>query len=623
MKAQRWDKIITLWLKILHINPESGTEICLPNSRSFSVSDGSGDSITYELIGTISFLHDKEHFTSKILIGNTTFHYDDLKNRGSLVAAGSVELISSLDPTVVLWVYHRTSKLAQSSKPFADVVSTYNAAAIADASRERSPPINVDNNDNPPEPPIGAPPGGQDSISRIPPPLIPNPVIPSGAAGLAPFPLDLSTPLGAPLPEVPPPIIEWKDELIGEYLMFKTGPGSSFYPAHLERVTSTGEVQVKWYQDNIYERRELPLESEFLATKQECANIAVLIAEETYDRGNVGLIKWPPRLAEDARELYTYENPEISDPLFHARESVLDIVIGSPSASHPIRPDYEQWMASGGELRDARRASDFGSMFYSAQILPGDASLIEPHTDYIMQQILPDIPADTEADTPTAVSETLRRRVTTLAPILFELLILRIYLCCSAADDLQIYWLTRSFDKDERKKLVADDPMYLAKTGYIHRYMTEPELALQAAQERTDQLIPPKWCKIGRRVSKAAAGRIPANFIFARILNGMGEEYVWHDNTPTGIPAQEDALNFPPSSPFSQLPIEVLPMDQQHSPAPELTSKTPETLKRKFNGSLGPGVKSGTLGSGEVEAERPAKLRRSARNQSKALQRIT
>ncbi|KAJ6590742.1 hypothetical protein B0H10DRAFT_1961014 [Mycena sp. CBHHK59/15] len=242
---------------------------------------------------------------------------------------------------------------------------------------------------------------------------------------------------------------------------------------------------------------------------------------------------------------------------------------------------------------------------------------------HLLRQILPNIPADTEADTPTAVSETLRRRVTTLAPILFELLILRIYLCCSAADDLQIYWLTRSFDKNERKKLVADDPMYLAKTGYIHRYMTEPELALQAAQERTDQLIPPKWCKIGRRVSKAAAGRIPANFIFARILNGMGEEYVWHDNAPTGIPAQEDTLNFPPSSPLSQPPIEVLPTDQQHSPAPELTSKTPETLKRKFNGSLGPGVKSGTLGSGEVEAERPAKLRHSARNQSKALRRIT
>ncbi|KAJ6607044.1 hypothetical protein B0H10DRAFT_1956579 [Mycena sp. CBHHK59/15] len=126
-------------------------------------------------------------------------------------------------------------------------------------------------------------------------------------------------------------------------------------------------------------------------------------------------------------------------------------------------------MASGGELRDARRASNFDSMFYSAQILPGDASLIEPHTDYIMRQILPDIPADTEADTPTAVSETLRRRVTTLAPILFELLILRIYLRCSAADDLQIYWLTRSFDMDKRKKLVADDPMYFAKTGYIHR----------------------------------------------------------------------------------------------------------------------------------------------------------
>ncbi|KAJ6618564.1 hypothetical protein B0H10DRAFT_1947415 [Mycena sp. CBHHK59/15] len=101
------------------------------------------------------------------------------------------------------------------------------------------------------------------------------------------------------------PVIEWKDELIGEYLMFKTGPGSSFYPACLERVTSTGEVQVKWYRDNIYERRELPLESEFLATKQECANIAVLIAEETYD--TAGLL-----LHETAREISEGVTPELT-----------------------------------------------------------------------------------------------------------------------------------------------------------------------------------------------------------------------------------------------------------------------------------------------------------------------
>ncbi|KAJ7112759.1 hypothetical protein C8R43DRAFT_903545, partial [Mycena crocata] len=116
-------EIETLWPKVLQINPESGTELRLPIDRSFSIDDGSGGQITYELIGSTSFDFPRKHWTSNVLIGGTTFHYDDLVQRGSLVAQGPADLISTPDSRAVLLIYHRTSTSAKVRMNYSCIVT--------------------------------------------------------------------------------------------------------------------------------------------------------------------------------------------------------------------------------------------------------------------------------------------------------------------------------------------------------------------------------------------------------------------------------------------------------------------------------------------------------------------
>ncbi|KAJ6535381.1 hypothetical protein DFH09DRAFT_1091717 [Mycena vulgaris] len=160
--------IDTLWPKILQINPECGTEPRLPIDRTFSI-DGADGLITYELTGTVSFDAPRKHWTSKILIGDTTFHYDDLVLGGSLVAQGPADLISTPDRRAVLWIYHRSSKFAESTTPLLDVVSKYDAASEIDASRPRRSPSVIRDSASP-------------KLLQDPPPPNPGPpVIPEGS----------------------------------------------------------------------------------------------------------------------------------------------------------------------------------------------------------------------------------------------------------------------------------------------------------------------------------------------------------------------------------------------------------------------------------------------------------
>ena len=162
-------------------------------------------------------------------------------------------------------------------------------------------------------------------------------------------------------------------------------------------------------------------------------------------KGNVGLIKWPYRLTEDAGELHQYTNPEISNALFHARQSVIEIITGQ--LVHPILPDFDLWMAGSEALKQEKHANDFAEKFFNARILPGDAFLIDPHTEHVSQVICSGMsPANDAFD---GISMDMRRRVTLLAPLLFQLVILRIYLRRSSVDDEQIYFLTRTFSKAE------------------------------------------------------------------------------------------------------------------------------------------------------------------------------
>ncbi|KAJ6569381.1 hypothetical protein B0H19DRAFT_1066129 [Mycena capillaripes] len=626
------DAIDTIWPKILHINPETGVYGRLPIARSLSIDDGLGKSILYELIGTISFDAKRSHWTSKFLIDDIAFDYDDLAG-GSLAARGPSEFITIPDRTAVLWAYHRTSDVTESRRPFQETVVAYETAYLKDLSRPLTPPIEID---TPKIPKLGLP-----STSAPPSaPQLPKPK-PIPSYNLAPFPIG-----GPPLPSLlldpsewcsechqicdhalgsapvvkctecafqyhvqcasdaspylepdwdawvctrcqvfdPTPAPVWSDALMGTYVMFQTRPQSSFYPARVAGLTSSSAVRMEWYPDNIYTRAERPLESEFVTTQQDCASKAAL-DDLTYNSNNVGLIKWPSRLAEDAEELHGYMNPELSQALLGARKSVIGIIVGT--VSHPIGPDYDQWMKSAGELKQEKRASGFSHTFFNTRILPGDASLIEPHTEYVLKTIQLHVGLEGDGDHDAdGLSMEMRRRVITLAPILFQLVIFRIYLGRSSTDDVQIYFLTRVFNKQELEEIAAGDPLSDAKRGKVVRNLTVPEIVLQSAETPSEDGMLYKWCKIGTRTTKAANARIPASFALANAFDARGQVYLWMaSNIPGILDEPVDSLldvQIPvASSSLSELPIEVeMELDQLVEKTSPLTDET-DNRKRK------------------------------------------
>jgi hypothetical protein len=103
--------IETRWPRILHINPDTGSQPALPMTRAFTVSDGTGNSVGYRLVGTMSFDSDRQHYTAKIMIDDQSFRYDGMYRGGALVPLGSLDMMCVPDSSAVMWVYHRTSSI--------------------------------------------------------------------------------------------------------------------------------------------------------------------------------------------------------------------------------------------------------------------------------------------------------------------------------------------------------------------------------------------------------------------------------------------------------------------------------------------------------------------------------
>ncbi|KAF8142739.1 hypothetical protein K438DRAFT_1784448 [Mycena galopus ATCC 62051] len=150
----------------------------------------------------------------------------------------------------------------------------------------------------------------------------------------------------------------------------------------------------------------------------------------------------------------------------------------------------------------------------------------------------------------------------------FQLVILRIYLRRSPADDEQIYFLTRIFDKSELKKINTNDPLLGAKRGKVIRNKTVPEIVMNTPEtsSSTNEIIPYRWCKMGIRISKAAAPRIPPKFVLANAFDALGGDYIWSSSDTRGIFVQLTAPSI--KSPFSS-PLSALPPEMDVEPAPE------------------------------------------------------
>ncbi|KAJ7815698.1 hypothetical protein B0H14DRAFT_3475959 [Mycena olivaceomarginata] len=260
---------------------------------------------------------------------------------------------------------------------------------------------------------------------------------------------------------------------------------------------------------------------------------------------------------EDASELYGYTNPAISAALTESRQFVIDIILatGTNCAVHPIIADYQNWMLDAPQSKETRHADDFARTFSSMQILPGDASLINVHGTFVLGVVAAKIPESFEGS-----PESFRQRAMVLASILFQLVILRLYLRRPNQDDVQIYFLARNFTRQELQNITADDPFAEAKRGKVTRHLTVPEAVLQAPEDSSgDQPIPLHFCKTDILVRKTAAARIPAGFWLATAYRCQGQEYSWELTDPISRKEMETpSVAFLPhergSSPLSDAP---------------------------------------------------------------------
>ncbi|KAJ7207665.1 hypothetical protein C8J57DRAFT_1258053 [Mycena rebaudengoi] len=553
--------IETTWPQILQVNPNTYSAAHLPVPRSFTIANGSDAPVTYELVGTISYVH--------------VFAYDDL--RGYLVPSSGIGTTLAPDPTHVLLTYNRSSDQATQVNDF---LLHYETAKIRYASRpaeaysvqstpvpERPPPPL----EPPPPPPPATPPALPPPPAQSPPPSYKmcsgyRQVCDMEPNGVDTIQCDLCrgwshrdcTNVGSfegtnivwncprCIYDDPDAPAIWTDDIIGKFLMFNIADanGGNYYPAKVMGLSTTGQVLLEWYTGNIYVQGQRPAEKQFTASREECANIYQADPDLNYSSHNTGKIKWPYRLTEGAAQIFPddFSHPEISIALTLAQDNVLEIILGS--RPHPLQSDYDGWMLE--SRRPEAQANAFLEKF-SRNLLSGDASLIEPHADVVFKSLLPDVAAT--PGVPAALSTTLRLRATTFVALLFELVILRLYLNRSAAEDLAVYFLARKYTLQELRNISADDPFFLEKSGKVIRHLTDPERVLQAAEGAGTEQIPQLWCRIRTCVSRAAAG-IPPDLVLASAYSTNGEPYIWKEsNNPdhtTGNTADHDN---PPSSP--------------------------------------------------------------------------
>jgi hypothetical protein len=167
----------------------------------------------------------------------------------------------------------------------------------------------------------------------------------------------------------------------------------------------------------------------------------------------VGQIRWPLRLQDEAA-FHNYTHARIQTALYDAFSSIFDILL--ETKPHPLIQLFDEHMNQRRkELKNAHRSHTVTDeqltegFSFCVPILPGDASLIE--------DFLADIDIQLRNETGSTAHSL---RLLHIGPVLFSLVILRVY-------------LGRSHENDQ-------DIFQLAKQNKIRRIWTPHEQALAA-----------------------------------------------------------------------------------------------------------------------------------------------
>ncbi|KAJ7877119.1 hypothetical protein B0H14DRAFT_2567952 [Mycena olivaceomarginata] len=406
------ETIETVWPKILHIDPYTGTQDPLLHTKVFTIDDGQGGLIVYELIGTISHDAEKLHWTSKFLIDDITFSYDDLARGGSLVAQGPGDVIIEPDRTAVLWVYHRSTDIMESQKKLLEIETTYEVALQQDLKRPKTPPMwSILLPPSPPSPATlryahcGVMAVGRKtrramgylrrySVKGAETGRTWNAFLQAWIGALKTSDLSANTalqknPLGeflwrgkdlmVPDPNVP----DWR------------APATRWYPAtFIERHKNAAphnEYEFRWYECNdgiIYDSKSSILPPLFLRRFTRSRKFCEEIAEVDLTAKQIGKVRLPFYMLPDHPD---HKNPELEEIFEAAIPQVAKILVDF-DPGHPVIGNFKEFIKSVKATERRRGVSDWMRTFGLAPTPEMEVVLSSPLTSLLDYGLLSDIP---------------------------------------------------------------------------------------------------------------------------------------------------------------------------------------------------------------------------------------
>ena len=192
-----------------------------------------------------------------------------------------------------------------------------------------------------------------------------------------------------------------------------------------------------------------------------------------------GSIKWPTALEHDAFEKYGYVNPLVQRALDAARPSIISIIFSSMEQQHPIIQDYAGWSKKHKGILES-----FKNTCFSYDILPGNACLSGEAAVFLSQNL--------PTDMMPGLDQSRARKNLPVVWILFDLVVLWVYLGRPATNDAQVYYLARKYSKEELDLLSDADVQSSPSSGYLQRHLSLPESALAASVLRLT--FDSRWC---------------------------------------------------------------------------------------------------------------------------------
>lgn len=168
----------------------------------------------------------------------------------------------------------------------------------------------------------------------------------------------------------------------------------------------------------------------------------------------LGTLRWPIRLCEDARDLYNYTNPQLQTELENAFHTIMEVLTGK--REHLIVRRFIQTVKRG--IISPKRTAGW-HLHLGIPVLEGDSSLVNPLLEDLKRRLrrLPD---------GEHTAENIDSDALVYGPglALFQLVILRMYLRRKPSDDDEIYrlvdravdWPPEDEDGDAEKPETAD-----------------------------------------------------------------------------------------------------------------------------------------------------------------------